>query len=419
MADLDYGYEVTIAQNATSDPAAATITNQWQRRMPGNTIWENILGESGVTYTIATADRSAKIRLQQDLDGTKAFSNELLVTSALGQPSPCDSIGTSLSKIHSGGQIQASVSDGTTLVIAGKSWLKYLQGLDSSFKSGSTPPNLDGSNSSGKDQIYKLGATTSTWIIVTKIGEGWTSSYGYGGWVRRSQNIFKGFSGGTYFSPKAAASDGTVMLAAGVNYTGTGGSGLVYSVNGSTWTTLPTAFPSNLSTGSNAYVSAANGYYAARGGSALAINTDVGDFTKWRNVSVSSMPGNGGIGAFGHLGFLYQVANKYKIYNPWTGATTHDFVWPWLEESGNGYNIENCTPKSVLYSDAGIYFISGTLGVVMSSCNGTSWKLHENSAYATDLWYQALAAWPLKVGRVHIVEGYSFYGNGSVSYLQQ
>ena len=79
MPDLNYGYEVTIQTPATSEPAATTVTNQWQRQLPNNTKWEDV--GSGETYKIASGDRSAKIRLQQDLDGAKAYSNELQVTS--------------------------------------------------------------------------------------------------------------------------------------------------------------------------------------------------------------------------------------------------------------------------------------------------------------------------------------------------
>ena len=79
MPDLDYGYEVTVQTPTTSDPAATTVTNQWQRQISGNTIWEDI--GDGATYKIAAEDRSAKIRLQQDLDGAKVYSNNLQVTS--------------------------------------------------------------------------------------------------------------------------------------------------------------------------------------------------------------------------------------------------------------------------------------------------------------------------------------------------
>ena len=79
MPDLDYGYIVTIAQSASSNPVATTVTNQWQRQLPNNTKWEDV--GSGETYKIASGDRSAKIRLKQDLDGAKSYSNELQVTS--------------------------------------------------------------------------------------------------------------------------------------------------------------------------------------------------------------------------------------------------------------------------------------------------------------------------------------------------
>ena len=81
MPDLDYNYVVTIAQNATSDPSAVP-SNQWQRKVSGNTLWENIAGGTDATYTIAPEDRSAEIRLLQNLNGAKANSNTLTVTSA-------------------------------------------------------------------------------------------------------------------------------------------------------------------------------------------------------------------------------------------------------------------------------------------------------------------------------------------------
>lgn len=80
MPDLDYGYIVTIQQNATSDPAHVP-TNQWQKKDAGGN-WTNISGETGATYEVKKEDKAAKLRLQQNLGGTKAYSNELQVTSA-------------------------------------------------------------------------------------------------------------------------------------------------------------------------------------------------------------------------------------------------------------------------------------------------------------------------------------------------
>ena len=78
MADLDYGYEITIETLGTSDPTA-TPTNQWQRKQSGGA-WADIAGETGETYTVAAGDRSAQIRLSQTFEGSWAFSNELQVT---------------------------------------------------------------------------------------------------------------------------------------------------------------------------------------------------------------------------------------------------------------------------------------------------------------------------------------------------
>lgn len=131
MPDLDYGYEVTIAQNATSDPAASSVTNQWQRQIFGNTNWENIVGETGETYEIVSGDRSAKIRLQQDLDGAKVYSNELQVTSENpsssidpGQssnwhPEALDSFISTDPVVYAWGQ---NAGNGTHLVAQFRSW---------------------------------------------------------------------------------------------------------------------------------------------------------------------------------------------------------------------------------------------------------------------------------------------------------
>jgi len=85
MPDLNYGYEVTIAQNATFDPSGSPIENQWQRKLPGNTNWESISGATQNTLTVTKENRGAKIRLRQSLNGGNAVSNELQVTSDLPQ----------------------------------------------------------------------------------------------------------------------------------------------------------------------------------------------------------------------------------------------------------------------------------------------------------------------------------------------
>lgn len=80
MPDLDYGYVVTIQQNATSDPSSVP-TNQWQRK-PAGGLFSDIAGETNSTYEIKAEDKASKIRLVQKLGGVRVFSNELQVTSA-------------------------------------------------------------------------------------------------------------------------------------------------------------------------------------------------------------------------------------------------------------------------------------------------------------------------------------------------
>lgn len=80
MADLDYGYEITIKENATFDPTG-TLTNQWQRQIKGNTNWDDVTGRTGETYEVSVSDRSAKIRLKQTNGEISAYSNSLQVTS--------------------------------------------------------------------------------------------------------------------------------------------------------------------------------------------------------------------------------------------------------------------------------------------------------------------------------------------------
>jgi hypothetical protein len=79
MAGLNYGYEITIAQNATFDPTG-TVANQWQRKVPNNTQWEDV-GSGGETYTVSIGDRGAYIRLKQTCNRAVAYSNSKQVTS--------------------------------------------------------------------------------------------------------------------------------------------------------------------------------------------------------------------------------------------------------------------------------------------------------------------------------------------------
>lgn len=79
MPDLSYGYEITIAQNATFDPNG-TANNQWQRQVPGNSNWENISQSTSNKYEVKGVDRGCLIRLEQSLNGSRAYSNSLQVT---------------------------------------------------------------------------------------------------------------------------------------------------------------------------------------------------------------------------------------------------------------------------------------------------------------------------------------------------
>lgn len=106
MPDLDYGYVITIAKNATSIPEH-TPTNQWQRK-PSSSTWSNISGATGITYTVVEADRGCDIRLQQDLGGALTFSNSLTVTSAVACPSP-----TAVPKLEP----SQTVTNGQTLLV--------------------------------------------------------------------------------------------------------------------------------------------------------------------------------------------------------------------------------------------------------------------------------------------------------------
>ena len=84
MPNLDYGYTITIAKDATSIPSQQPV-NQWQRKPSGST-WSDISGETGDTYTVTQADRSCEIRLRQYLGESPTFSNTLVVTSDQGCP---------------------------------------------------------------------------------------------------------------------------------------------------------------------------------------------------------------------------------------------------------------------------------------------------------------------------------------------
>jgi len=78
---LDYGYTIRIQSNGTSDPAH-TPTNQWQRKLSGQSDFVDLTGETGTTYTVNDSDQSSSIRLKQGFGSAFAYSNILTVTSS-------------------------------------------------------------------------------------------------------------------------------------------------------------------------------------------------------------------------------------------------------------------------------------------------------------------------------------------------
>ena len=78
---LDYGYTIRIQSNGTSNPSA-TPTNQWQRKLSGQSDFTDISGETGTTYKVESSDQSSQIRLKQNFNGSSAYSNALSVTSS-------------------------------------------------------------------------------------------------------------------------------------------------------------------------------------------------------------------------------------------------------------------------------------------------------------------------------------------------
>ena len=88
---LDYGYTIRIQSNGTSDPTK-TPTNQWQRKLSGQSNFVDIAGEKGTTYLVNRADQSGEIRLKQDFSGSVAYSNALTVTSSSPPPPDIDSV---------------------------------------------------------------------------------------------------------------------------------------------------------------------------------------------------------------------------------------------------------------------------------------------------------------------------------------
>ena len=88
---LDYGYTIRIQSNGSSNPSAVP-TNQWQRKLNGQSTYTDIPSETGTTYLVNRADQSSSIRLKQNFNGSAAYSNALTVTSSSPPPPDIDSV---------------------------------------------------------------------------------------------------------------------------------------------------------------------------------------------------------------------------------------------------------------------------------------------------------------------------------------
>lgn len=144
---LDYGYTITIERDGTCYPDTPH-TNQWQKKDQGSTIWVDIRGETGETYTVVDGDRSADIRLVQYFGSIAAPSNSLKVTSALpGCPYPDPTLFPHIA--------QASAENGDTLTL--DSYL-IIPGVSSS-QIVTTWYGIKGSDFAGKTVIQNGGLT--------------------------------------------------------------------------------------------------------------------------------------------------------------------------------------------------------------------------------------------------------------------
>lgn len=405
MADLDYGYEITIETSGTSDPAE-TPTNQWQRKPVGGA-WVDITGETGETYTVVEGDRNTQIRLVQDFGGAKAPSNGLQVVDKAVASSPCDKgIGSNAINLSTFGPIQASWGEGTKLIITGKDWLKYLSGYSVVFGSGNTPPNFSSDSNSGKDQILYLGKAGSNYVIVTKDGHSWVSTSGTGSWTQTSTNVH----GRPSFVPVAARSDGTVVVVQGRTAFSGSGSNITYTTDGVNWVEPATSFP-DLGAFESYALSGSNGYFCAEFGDTRYYNLVQGDLTNWGSFDYSKTQRDSGV--FGHLGVLWGSNNGYYFYDPWRDWA--EFVLaPWLPEAGHGYDVTGVTSSGVCY-EGGVYWITASNGVVVSSCNGTDWKLHRSNSFASANLYDVDAAFLANQNKWHLIEAYGRSNNGAVS----
>ena len=79
--ELDYGYTIQIESDGTSNPPVVP-TNQWQRKLKGQSDYTDIAGATGITYTVTANDQGTDIRLVQIFDGVRGGSNTTTVTNS-------------------------------------------------------------------------------------------------------------------------------------------------------------------------------------------------------------------------------------------------------------------------------------------------------------------------------------------------
>ena len=411
MADLDYGYEITIETPGTSDPAE-TPTNQWQRKPEGG-VWADISGETGNTYTVAPEDRASLIRLIQNFAGHKAASNELQVTDQPYDVDPCSFIPNedSIQAYDIPGKLEYIMCTDHIAMFLTKQKLYYNKAASPDFWSesfGWFPDFGDGTD--GKDYIAGIGRSNNqAYVLLTHQNRSYYTPLGSNGWIEDVDEVIPPISTGPFNIAKVV-SDGNVTVAIGTNYPWQN-SAFTYSEDGHTWKELlPVSnYPYPDLHGGDGFflvMDHAVGYY----------NRVQGDISTLTEYTWPRFPAyyRSKIKTIGHLGIIHDNEyDKFYVHNPWTDYAM-DVRYPWTEKAGQGYKFDDAKATGIYYT-GGAYFATATKGIVMSSCNLTDWKMHRNTSQTSNDEYVVPGVMQGNNGEWYICE--SLGSSSSASYI--
>jgi len=372
---LDYGYVIRIQSNGVSDPSH-TPTNQWQRKLEGQPEFSDLPGQINETYTVDRTDQSAQLRLQQIFSGTKAYSNELQVTSA----EPAGRWVFKGELLRNGVQCLGYYKPDKLLIASGRNgvgkkstddgdtWSNYSHAVDvpictfpissnqtvwSGYGGGRSDDNVYWDNNGSKS--WSSGFTNGTYVYgAAKLKDGSFIATDISGFVWEASSLGGAFTKTSIqLDSYSVTLQGDLASDGGVFGTGAGKVWKIMGLNGSTLNFTSATLPFGSSSGSVVCpIAEHNGLYVCGGDSASIFWST--NFTSWTKSSspASIFPSGARITGVSYAGGKWWATAGYTgtLYLV-SSINGKEWVRESLPSGVSGYN----NPKMIGYDGTAIW----------------------------------------------------------------